>query len=63
MRSIAQAERQATRKKGRYSQAPICEICGKSAGFDYRSSPNDIVHVCCDRKKCLAEANRRDPSF
>ena len=57
-RTPAQAERQATRKAGRYSTMNRCHLCGRGVGADYYSSSNHndehglglVLHAeCCTK--------------
>lgn len=54
-RSYAQDQRQRTRRNGRYEQGPVCELCGKAAGFEYCSAPNGDPLVVCARRACQAK--------
>ena len=49
-----QRTREESKVNGRYTNAPRCECCGKSAGDDYYSHPDcdengRFLHIC---KKC-----------
>lgn len=56
MSEYGQQQRQATRTRtGRYDKGPVCELCGKPAGWDYCSAPNGDPLVVCSRKACQAK--------
>lgn len=58
--SMAQHERQRTRKCGRYSVMHVCERCGKHLGADYCSAQNcnttGVGLVLCE--KCCIQADK-----
>ncbi len=70
-RTDAQAAQDHNRDErgGKYARGPVCEACGKPAGWDYVSletcNEDGIGVVLCNRKRCPAALGlwpRKEPT-